>query len=97
MNRVELISRVAGALGGSPFGATYFDDAERVLDAILPQVTTVEELEALPHTTFVQGADNSLWEKGKDDWLCAQGSDGWDRVPDELLKDHGPLTVVWTP
>ena len=89
MNRVEMISRVAGALEGSPFGATYFDDAERVLDAILPQVTTVEELEALSGRSLLYGtasgqAEPVLWQPSWQD-------------PQEVLEMFGPLTVVWTP
>ena len=97
MNRDELVAAAASAIGLhiptvrpvvlNAMGAT-------VLDAILPQVTTVEELEALPAGSIV--IDN-------EDEPQTKLSDGWWRAPlggdldADQLSNYGPLTVVWTP
>jgi hypothetical protein len=70
--------------------------ARQVLDAILPQVTTVEELEALPDGSVL--ADNlgaMLWRR-RLQLLRDIGGNGYDREPNDVLIDN-PLTVVWTP
>ena len=57
-----------------------------VLDAVLPQITTVAELEALPDRTLLVAADG----------FCLRWFDFMTSGLN-LLADHGPLTVIWQP
>ena len=76
-----------------------------VLDAILPQVTTVAELEALPFDAKVIDPTGEVWARyrlaaqGERPlrWRSTRGADGW--TSERLLSGPGvtPLTVVWQP
>ena len=107
MNRDELVAAAASAIGLhiptvrpvvlNAMGAT-------VLDAILPQVTTVEELEALPFDAKVVDRDGEVWAryhlaaKGPRPlrWRNSRGNYG--RTSHQLIAmGCSPLTVVWTP
>jgi hypothetical protein len=73
--------------------------AARVVDAILPQVTTVEELEALPGATKLSvdrnGCPAMRLQRGGF-VIGFSGSVEWDA--ETLLEfADGPLTVVWSP
>jgi hypothetical protein len=80
--------------------ATYRADARVAAAVFLPQVSTVEELEALPEGTKLIGADGTAWEAtpfNSDDytWFGTSG-DCWTTA--DLLTNFGPsLTVVWLP
>ena len=68
-----------------------------VLDAILPQVTTVAELEALPKGSKLLGADGSTWQRNHvGSWLS---DNHLTRRTERLvtMKKTAPLTVVWQP
>ena len=47
---------------------SYRDDARAALDAILPQITTVDELEALPVGTLLKADDGDAWERMHRGW-----------------------------
>ena len=76
--------------------------AAAALNALLPQVTTVAELEALPFRTTVLDSDGDPWQRyylatsGPRPlrWRSAKGTYG---KTSEWLAKAGPLTVVWTP
>ena len=91
MNRDEMIKRATLAMynGDQRLAERYAGDGRKVVDAILPQVTTVEELEALPGKSLLYGTAS-----GSAEWVVWQPS--W-QDPQELLEMFGPLTVVWTP
>lgn len=85
MNRAEMVEKYVDLIEGSPFGASYRDDAVAFLDAILPQVSTVEELEALPDGSLL------VSEVGPVQWYG-------DNSADVIFRAFGsPLTVVWRP
>jgi hypothetical protein len=68
-----------------------------ILDAILPQVTTVAELEALPPRTRLLGADGATWQRNSTgSWISDQYLT---RRSETLLalKKAQPLTVIWQP
>jgi hypothetical protein len=60
------------------------DFAETILDTILPQVSTVAELEALDERAVVMNPE---------DGLCSRAS----LVAALTMLSRGPLTVVWRP
>jgi hypothetical protein len=66
--------------------ASYRRQAQAVLDALLPQVTTAEE--------FTARAQKGSVLMGPDGY-CLR----WDgrRDPSRLLEEYGPLMVVWQP
>ena len=71
--------------------------AARVLDAILPQVSTVEELEALPFLSRLIGTGGAIvtrhrWSVHVDCFLWVGGT-----TAKRALEEFGPLTVVWRP
>lgn len=74
-----------------------------VLDAILPQVTTVAELEALPLGAKVLDQHGWIWEKytarsrGRGELPAWRSTQGAYNMPNSHLDRQGPLTVVWTP
>lgn len=94
MNREQLIDKGARALAtawGYPVAVVSLpthaaDDAAAVLDAVLPQIATVAELEALPDGTVLL-ADDGFTMRWKNRMVS----------PLHLLADHGLLTVVWQP
>lgn len=73
-------------------------NATAVLDAILPQVTTVEELEPLPAGALLKGADGDVWKAGRSRFDCL--SEDWSRGlsrAGQVIQRSAPLTVVWQP
>jgi hypothetical protein len=76
--------------------------AEDAVDAILPQVTTVEELEALPNGSKFIDADGNFWRsswphRSISAWpYLRTDRDEYDWGAARVLAD-GPLTVVWQP
>ena len=106
MNRGEMIKKGASALhhlhrSGCGYDCCYEDwssNAEAVLDAILPVVTTVEELEALPRAAVI-ASDQDVWRKArwgpKNSPRWTRLSDGAFAFNDELLAEYNSLTVVW--
>jgi hypothetical protein len=84
------------------------DDIERteaaaVVDAVLPQITTAEQLDALPLRTKVLAADGNTWEKymarswGKGPaWRSTKGGGAYNRSA-RSVAEYGPFTVVWQP
>ena len=89
MKRAELVEKAAKVLAEIPpsLRSGPYADAAAVVDVLLPQVTTVEELEALPNGTVLVG------ESGFPYWLTA----GDDLTARTLLLHNGPLTVVYVP
>jgi hypothetical protein len=71
--------------------------AADVLDAILPQVTTVEELEALPGGSLL-ALDGGVVYRWRSllNVLQAVTESPYDYRAEEILG-RGPLTVVWSP
>lgn len=62
--------------------------AEAVIDAVLPQITTVAQLEALPVAALLVGDDGA--DDRRDGWLSTIEFTG----REDLVF---PLTVVWQP
>lgn len=97
MMRADMVTKAADAILDRTQVPTSITDVARVvLDAILPQVTTVEELEALPEGALLANPGGVFsWRarlkllRGVSDWL--------DYEPADVFKVEGPLTVVWTP
>lgn len=73
--------------------------AEAVLDAILPVVTTVAELEALPNRTVVIDDRGNPWRRTDSDEMGSfcWTSFVWGAALSHSLAERGPLTVVWRP
>jgi hypothetical protein len=111
VNREELIQRAADVIAWEEVPPTIFIDrthlelrmdeaeaktiAESVLDAILPQVTTVEELEALPGALVVDGG-NRKWEVGH--YYLTSIDKRQDLLRHyEAVEVLAPLTIVWQP
>ena len=104
VNREQMIEKARLAIlnrrgPGKHPGAT--KDAAAVVDALLPQVTTVEELEALPNGTSLLRTDET--GAGLYDW-CTGGRGGLPKlwmdqysIPASSLAEYLPLTVVWQP
>ena len=101
MNRERARDAIFGLLTDWLPYADKYDEApmqertDRMLDAILPQVTTVEELEALPAQALLLGTNVGKfpavfrWTNGQ---LYYEGG----RF-ENLVSVFGPLTVVWQP
>lgn len=95
MSREEMIEKAARAIATSQYGESVLDiEAARTtwiaaatcaLDAILPQVTTVEELKAvrIGSVLMTEGGHCFRWDAP--------------RKVSMVLKVYGPLTVVWQP
>lgn len=66
---------------------------DQLLDAILPQVTTIEELETLPVWSGVLDRHGDHWRRGDDGAWWRNGNP---TLSGDLLG-LGPLTVVWQP
>ena len=116
MNREQMVEKVRGEISeweafmaadghmsiGKRSQSEMADErvAARVLDAILPQVSTVEELEALPDESVVMDDSNGdSWSRS-----TAAGATLWHGHgcpnPDTssfLIEWAAPLTVVWQP
>lgn len=65
-------------------------DAEAIVDAVLPQVTTVDEVTALPHRTVLVSAEGEIFHWS---WRMPMNL----RLVAEGMLESGPLTVVWQP
>jgi hypothetical protein len=66
----------------------YTRRAREVLDVILPQVTTMEELAALPDGTKLVGPYGAIVARYDDDPT---------HLWEYWLRFDGPLTIVWQP
>lgn len=102
MNREQMVEKAAGALTEHLGGHFLTWDegsvnlAEVLVDALLPQVNSVEELVALPAGSLLVAQSNSVFT-----WRCPilllQGmTTGYDYEPADILA-NGPMTVVWQP
>ena len=80
----------------TPLGRSCSEHVARVIpDAILPQVSTVEELEALPVGAVVVAPSGAAYElRPPGTWY---GLNGWQMNARHLLPGRSPLTVVWQP
>jgi hypothetical protein len=56
------------------------------LDALMPEVDSVEAWDALPPGTWLIGSGGSLW------W-----NNSTNHHPAHILAEYGPLRVIWTP
>lgn len=76
--------------------AIYMHEAQMVLDAILPRVTTVKELEALPELSALvfQGGPFSLLVRVNHGRLRGEL---WVGSFHQAIAELGELTVVWQP
>ena len=96
MDREQMIEKGVDALVACPTTA-FRDQSRAILDAVLPQVTTVEELEALPCPALLLGALVGRlpavfrWTNGQ-----LYYEDGSMRLTLQA-SEFGPLTVVWQP
>lgn len=99
--RAEMVEKAAGVIAsgdGVPFARLeHLEVADAVLDAVLPQVSTVAELASLPLGTKLLAANGSVWWRVYDfEWWRTE-SDSYDHQSANLLGNRGPLTVVWSP
>ena len=65
------------------------------VDRLRAQVTTVEELDALPVGSVVTSPEAGItWEKFEFHWYATRSD-----VPDDvqIVADEEPLTIVWQP
>lgn len=86
---------------GTPDGNAV-DYATAVLDAVLPQVSTVAELEALPVGTLLVSPVGELvnvldWDGSKRYHSLDGLTVGWAEAAMDRWGSFGPLTVVWQP
>jgi hypothetical protein len=82
------------------YGGSCITATQTVLNAILPQVSTVAELEALPvGVKVLSPATGDVWVKGQSDWTGTGGGFSGHRSNEQVMLRHqgGTLTVVWTP
>src|SRR5690349_8590563 len=101
MKRAQMIAKGTAAVEATPgrYGSNHGydccqvdwgDNAEAVIDAILPQVTTVEELGALPFAAKLIDEDGHLWWRPSGQplsewpWLRTD-ADRWDHRVDDVL------------
>lgn len=94
---VEVVANVIYDGSGGVTSGDSYDIAHDVLGAILPQLTTVAELEALPKGAVVVSEDGFAYEH-----CGGRGFNGWTALGGGREKTSGvaadaPLTVVWTP
>lgn len=96
VNREQMIEKATKVIydeSGSVTESDSYDIACTVLDAILPQVATVAELEALPYGSVVlDGEFGVAYELTSSGW-CSPG----DKQVENLDADDLPLTVVYQP
>lgn len=95
--RDELIERTADVLSGQPIGHGYYQSsigrgeaqeiAVSVVDAVLPQIHTVEELDALRSR---ESGKTLLIDREGCPYLLKSVSNG-------VVELIGPLTIVWQP
>lgn len=92
MGREQMVEKLADAIAAENWDEVCtcevcaLNPARRLLDAILPQVTTVAELEALPEGSITV---NDRGQIRRHDGVAFQSDRDW-------LAAH-PLTVVWQP
>lgn len=84
MNREQMVKRMYDAIQAAPWTSSDMEDAAAYLDAVLPQVTTVAELRALPHNAVVMAPRSGVCMR---EWEAIEN--GWPGSP--------ALTVVWQP
>lgn len=70
--------------------------SEQILDVVLPQVRTVEELEALPDGALV-ASDRVVFRFRSLLLLLQNVHTALDHEPADVLIVEGPLTIVWQP
>jgi hypothetical protein len=101
MNREQMVERAMAAQEGPEWPTHPRDIATAILDAIMPQVTTVEELEALPIRAVLisrLGITWGIYPLANGAVLLHPTNQKTPRfIPEVVLRDQGPLTVVWTP
>jgi hypothetical protein len=107
MNREQMVEKAASLIIASdqtllvPNMAHFNRLANAILDAILPQVTTVEELEALDGDVVLVSESGATWRTYRlrsGTVLLSPGNQKTPRFhPEVVLSDQGPLTVVWQP
>jgi hypothetical protein len=105
VNRDELVRAGTRAIlsdrmiYGLPAATHAAADACAVLNAILPQVSTVAELEALPVWTKVLDRNGDVWWRTHHSWDTfgdqRQQAQQWPAR--YVIESVAPLTVVWTP
>lgn len=110
MNREQMIEKAAQVMCDAPNDSLpsfaqaatlrqiYRREAQMVVDAILPQVTTVDELAALPEGAVVIDGNGHAWRKVNALSRWCWGAWGYytESSSAELVQ-FGPLTVVWQP
>ena len=79
---------LAGA--ASDTAAIYRSNAAAVIDVLLPLVTTVDEVTALPHRTVLVSAEGEIFHWS---WRMPMNL----RLVAEAMLESGPLTIVWQP
>ena len=85
MSRQRLIDKATDVVKAHQGRVTYARVAEAVLDAVMPQITTADDLRALPYETLLvdfDGGAPARWTEHTD--------------ADDLMR-HGPMVVVWQP
>lgn len=85
------------APGGDVLNDGYRERARVILDAILPQVSTVAELEALPNTALLKSITGEVWQKSLPGWDCLSEDGTAGLYSSEAVASRGPLTIVWSP
>ena len=69
-----------------------------VLDAILPQISTVAELESLPWDSVVHGLPHGdVWQSSGRGWDCLSEDGSAGTYFSASVARQAPLTVVWQP
>lgn len=102
MNREQLIEKAASAIRKHlptvrPIVLTAMGTT--IVDAVLPQITTVEELEALPSGAKVLDASGEVWRVVR--WpyqtlfYSTVATLGVHEAAEIVAR--GPLTIVWQP
>jgi hypothetical protein len=76
--------------------------ARAVLDAVLPEITTEEQIEALPDGSVLmslKGGDAPQFHQwySRDGWLISIAEDDDYRYLNEFLKSRDQISVVWRP
>lgn len=74
------------------------DEIELIVDAILPQVTTAEELDALPIGTKLLDGNGDIWTRRIHSWWTEgdqrRQAQDW---PSAYVSREAPMSVVWRP
>lgn len=70
------------------------DLVEAIFDEVLPQVSTVQALEALPDRTILAYGSTKVYKWQAKMQLLQNVHEGYDYNPEDVLF---PLTVVWQP